>query len=126
MHGQSKILLVDDDETFLISLSEGLNEPEAGLKVLTAGNGRQALEVLGSRPEIDLLVTDLRMPEMNGFDLLASLKKDFPATRAIALTALLTPEVEERLKAIGDYVCIEKSAGFGELRRVIMCELRRP
>ena len=119
------ILLVDDDEMLLSSLLEGLHDPAGRVKVHTAGNGRQALEVLGGHSGIELLVTDLRMPEMDGFDLLAEVKRDFPAIRAIAMTAFITPEAEDRLKTIGDYLCIEKSAGIIELRRVIMFELFR-
>lgn len=117
-------MLVDDDEAFLNSLSEGLDDPSGGMKVYAAGNGRQALEVLRSRQDIELLVTDLRMPEMDGFELLASVKKDFPATRAIATTACVTPEVEEQLEALG-VRWIEKGAGLVELRRTIMRELGR-
>jgi len=121
---RKNILLVDDEEIFLLSLSEGLSGSDAEMEILTAENGRRALEIFRSGFKIDLLVTDLEMPEMNGFELLASVKKDFPATPAIVLTGLITPKIEERLKAIGDYVCIEKPIGFSELRRRIKGELR--
>ncbi len=64
-------------------------------EIITAENGRKALEIFRSGVSIDLLVTDLKMPEMNGFELLVNVKKDFPATRAIALTGLITPEIKE-------------------------------
>lgn len=119
------ILLVDDDEIFLFSLSEGLRDPAGKLKVHTAGNGRQALEVLGSRAGIELLVTDLKMPEMDGFALLTSVRRDFPSIRAMAMTSFITPEAEEHLKTMG-VLCIEKAAGLTEMRSVIMFELLRP
>ncbi|MDA8088460.1 MAG: response regulator [Nitrospiraceae bacterium] len=121
--GIKNILLVDDEKSFLLSLAEGLKDSGVGLGILTAENGRQALEAFRAGSRIDLLVTDLKMPEMNGFELLASVEKDFPGTRVIVLTAFVTPEIDEQLKAIRDYVCIEKPVEFDELRRRIMYEL---
>ncbi|MDA8171742.1 MAG: response regulator [Nitrospiraceae bacterium] len=93
-------------------------------EILTAENGRKALEIFRSGVAIDLLVTDLKMPEMNGFELLAAVKKEFPKTRAIALTGFITPEIKEQLKTIGDYVCIEKTVGIRKLRQIVIGELR--
>ena len=118
------ILLVDDEEAFLQSVSEGVKDSDDEFEILTAENGRMALEVFRNGPTIDLLVTDLNMPEMSGFELLAFINKNFPATRAILLTGVITSEIEEHLKAIGDYVCIDKTVGFRELRRRIRDELR--
>ena len=117
------ILMVDDEKAILQSLSEGLALDEE-FDVLTAENGKRALELFRTGLRIGLLITDLDMPEMNGFELLAHVRKNFPATPAIVLTGLITPKIKERLKAIGDYVCIEKPVGFRELRRKIIDELR--
>ena len=121
---RKNILLVDDEELFLKSLSEGLQVPDGEFKIFTAENGRKALEVFKSGVSIDLLVTDLKMPEMDGIELLASLKHDFPATRAIVLTSLITPKIEEQLKIIGDYVLLDKSISLGSFRQRIISELR--
>ncbi len=120
------ILLVDDEKSFLLSLSEGLRDSGAEYGILTAENGRVAFEAFWAGPRIDLLVTDLKMPEMNGLELLTRVKKDFPRTRVIVLTAFITPEIERDLKAIGDFACIEKPAEFEDLRQRIMDELRLP
>ncbi|MDA8387291.1 MAG: response regulator, partial [Nitrospiraceae bacterium] len=89
-----------------------------------AENGKKALEIFGGGHKIDLLVTDIEMPVMNGYELLAYVKKDFPATPVIVLTGFMTPKIKEHLRAIGDYVCIEKPIGPGRLRQKIMDELR--
>ena len=120
---RKNILLVDDEETFLLSLSEGLKRDDAEFDVSTAGNGRKALEAFRSGRRIDLLITDLKMPEMNGFELLAIIRRDYPGTKAILLTGFITEEIEKRLKAIGNYACIEKPVGLDEIRRRIMGEL---
>ena len=115
--------MVDDKKEVLEPLALGL-QTSGEFEVLTAENGSQALEILRSRRDIDLLITDLEMPVMDGFELLARLKKDHPATPAIVLTSCITGKTNERLKAIGDYVCIQKPVGFGELRERIIHELR--
>ena len=117
------ILLVDDKRDVLQPLAEGLRA-SGEFEVLTAENGRKALEIFRGGHKIDLLVTDIEMPEMNGFDLLDHIKKDFPETPAIVLTGFITPKIKEHLRAIGDYTCIEKPVSFWELRRKIIDELR--
>ena len=118
------ILLVDDKEYLLQSMAEGLEAVDGDFEIHTAGNGRKALEILKAGHKIDLLVTDLEMPVMDGFELLAHIKKNYPGIPAIVLTGHMTPKIKERLKTIGDYACTEKPIGFNELRRVIIDELR--
>ncbi|MDA8325668.1 MAG: response regulator [Nitrospiraceae bacterium] len=118
------ILLVDDEKAILQSLSEGLESFDGEFDVLTAGNGREALEIFRSGRRIDLLVTDLKMPEMDGFELLAHVKKNFPTIPVIVLTGLITPEIKEQLKAIGDCACFEKTMGIGKLWQKIIEKLR--
>lgn len=83
-----------------------------------------ALEIFRSGHRIDLLVTDLEMPVMDGFELLARVKRDYPDTPAIVLTGAVTHKAKEQLNAIGDYVCIQKPVSFWELRRRIIDEFR--
>jgi len=60
----------------------------AGYKVLTASSGEQALELLGqSREPIDLLITDMVMPRMNGRELIERVRVLSPTTRVICSTA---------------------------------------
>ena len=51
--------------------------------------------------EVDLVVTDLRMPKMDGFELLAHMSGQYPNIPVIVMTAYDTPEIEERLKDMG-------------------------
>src|SRR4051812_37929109 len=76
-----KILLVDDDEALRLGLEEMLRR--AGHRVTGAGNGRQGLERLG---EADLLVTDLRMPDMDGLALLRAARGLRPGLEVIVMT----------------------------------------
>ncbi len=69
------VLFVDDEEKILTSLKRGLlDEP---YKTLFANSGKEALEIL-QRSEVHVIVTDMRMPEMGGLELLKIVKKDYP------------------------------------------------
>ena len=89
---QPNILVVDDDP----HIRELLNQEftEAGFRVRMAANGREALtEVRGERP--DLVVLDVMMPEINGFDVAAVLKND-PETQDIPIIILSIVQDRDR------------------------------
>ena len=93
------VLVVDDEPSVLFALSEGLADRRRGLKIVTAANGREALSLLESAP-VDLVLTDLRMPEMDGFELLAHLRRSFPGLPIIIMTALGSAETDGRLGSV--------------------------
>ncbi|MEN8154734.1 MAG: response regulator [Acidobacteriota bacterium] len=109
-----KILLVDDDRNFLLSLSEGLNSYDSQYKILIAGNGREAVDKLNSE-EISIVITDLRMPVMDGFELLAFINKNFQNLSVIVMTAFGTSEIEKNLKKYNNCQYIEKPIDFKDL-----------
>ncbi|MDO8426505.1 MAG: response regulator [Deltaproteobacteria bacterium] len=69
---EKKILVVDDCETTRKLLSYIIRDK--GYKIIGASNGIEALEVMAANP-VDLVVTDLNMPQMNGFELCRSLRE---------------------------------------------------
>lgn len=80
-----KKILAVDDEKHIVRLVE-INLQKAGYEVVTAGNGREALEAVATaRP--DLIVMDVMMPEMDGFAALQKLKEN-PATSSIPVIML--------------------------------------
>ena len=84
----SKTVLIAEDETVLReSLAELL--AEEGYETLQACNGREAYQLVLSRP-VDLVLTDVRMPEMDGVELLKRLQQLAPETPVIILTAFGT------------------------------------
>ncbi|OGR07867.1 MAG: hypothetical protein A2511_11550 [Deltaproteobacteria bacterium RIFOXYD12_FULL_50_9] len=109
-----QVLIVDDDEGFLLSLKDMLAGGRQNFGILTAGNGLEALKVLGSTT-VNLVVTDLKMPEMDGFDLLANISTSHPDLPVIVMTAYGTPEMENRLKDMGAFQYIEKPIDFNIL-----------
>lgn len=101
------VLIVDDEKLFLASLSEGMKEFADDFTIVTATNGRKALDELRER-EIHLVVTDLKMPVMDGFQLLLQMMSEFPDIPIIVMTAFCTPEIERRVRDLDAFDLLEK------------------
>lgn len=108
------LLLVDDEKSFLLSLEDMLKDSAEDYKVNTANNGKEAVNILENQ-NIDLVVTDLKMPEMDGFDLIAYISGSKPDMPVIAMTAFGTPDMENRLMEMGAFQYIEKPIDFPTL-----------
>ena len=117
-----KVLIVDDEKSFLLSLKDGLKQQGDKFQVLTAENGREAISVLRALP-IDLLVTDLKMPQMDGFELLAWVSRNQAPLPVIVMTAFGTPEIEARLAKIGTLQYLEKPIDLQMLQEGIFSGL---
>lgn len=83
------ILIVEDEEMLRESLAELL--AEEGYQISQASNGKEAYELVLVQP-VDLVLTDVRMPEMDGITLLGHLQQLMPETPVIVLTAYGTVE----------------------------------
>ena len=101
-----KILLVDDDVRNVFALSSVLEM--AGLEVLFAENGLESLEVLTNNPDIDLVLMDIMMPEMDGYEAITKIRSNpvYKQLPVIALTAKAMKEDREKCLQIGasDYI----------------------
>ena len=84
---QSTVLLVEDDEMLRRMLARAL--AETGVQVLLAGNGEEALSQVRERPSIDLAVTDISMPVMNGFEFAQALRTLDPSIPILFMTGAL-------------------------------------
>lgn len=80
------ILLVDDDSIFLSSLAEMLRLTDRNFAVFTAENGEQAVAIMDTMP-IDLLITDLRMPVMDGLELTLRTAENHPEIPVVVMSA---------------------------------------
>lgn len=120
MHGGRghNILLVDDEEMFLSSLFDGLRRRFPDFTFRTANNGEMALAQLGRQPA-DLVITDLKMPKMDGFQLIAAMHSQYPAIPLLIMTAHSTELSEGRAMASGALHCIDKPVDLAELARRI-------
>jgi len=113
------ILVVDDEETILITLVEWFASAHAGsnFKILTALNGVDAVKALASS-KIDLLITDLNMPKMDGFELLTHMNNDYKSTPIIVMSAFATPEIKDKVKSMGAAIFIPKPFSFDDLEEI--------
>jgi CheY-like chemotaxis protein/predicted regulator of Ras-like GTPase activity (Roadblock/LC7/MglB family) len=118
MPGMKTILVVDDEPSVLFALSESLTDKRRGVRVATAANGVEAVAVLESEP-VDLVLTDLRMPDMDGFELLTFLRRNHAALPVILMTALGSADTSARLATAGSFECLPKPFNLPDLKRKI-------
>lgn len=111
-------VLVVDDETDLVLGLQRILAMEFNCRVLTAENGRQALEIIAENA-VDAVLADILMPEMDGLSLLASIKDRDPAITVIIMTAYGT--IEKAVEAIkkGAYDLIQKPLDEAQLFHLI-------
>lgn len=117
-----RILVADDDHHVATVIRDILLHE--GYEVEIARSGRQALEFLKSGKDLDLMITDMRMPEMDGLELLRQVRKTDRDLPVIVLTGYAT--VEDGLEAIGRGIIQNLSKPFDvkELTRAVHAVLK--
>ncbi|SHI73348.1 Response regulator receiver domain-containing protein [Malonomonas rubra DSM 5091] len=111
-----RVLVVDDEENARIGLKKLL--AIEGFQVDAVANGFEALEYLKNAP-IDLVITDINMPEMNGLVFLRELNRSYPSVNVIMVTAY--GGVESYLEAmnLGAFEYLNKPVKIEELKAVM-------
>jgi CheY-like chemotaxis protein len=79
-----KILLVDDE--VLVRSGTAMMLDELGHEVVEASSGKQAMEILSDHPHFDMVITDYRMPDMDGMELISEARKQIPALKIVLMT----------------------------------------
>lgn len=116
------ILVVDDEEDLTWSISRGLLRKQENFIVQCVNSGKDALKVL-KQNKVDLLVTDLRMPDLNGFGLIDIVNKNYPDVKVIVMTAYGSNDIFHQLQSNGIKGYIEKPFEINELRQMIRTQL---
>lgn len=93
------ILIAEDEETNFILLQGVLSKTKATL--LRAENGNQAIAMHKENPQVDLILMDIRMPELNGYEATRIILQESPKTIIIAQTAYAMPEDKDQYLSIG-------------------------
>lgn len=119
LEGQKKILVVDDEENARLGLSRLL--AREGYHVDSVANGNEALDYLRSH-EVNLIVTDINMPEMNGITFLKELNKTQPLPNIIMITAYGGVDTYIEAMNLGAFEYINKPINIEELKS-IMCKI---
>ena len=115
-----RILAVDDDIGVLMSVKEGLNSLASGYEVILANNGKECFEILKTGSKPDLIILDLMMPGMDGWEVQRKLQgeiiwKDIPIM-------FLTAKTDNYSKRMGNIVgkeFIEKPFEITDLKKRI-------
>ena len=119
-----KVLIVDDEETLTWSMARSLSKDRDKYEVMVANDGREALGLL-KKNKIDLVITDIRMPDINGLDLLLRIKKEYPQTKAIIMTAYGSSDIRREANRRGFLYYLEKPFEISEIRKIIIDLLYR-
>jgi len=117
------VLLVDDDP-LIRDLARHVAPRSVGVSMLTASEGREALEILAREP-IDVLITDLKMPGMDGFELLTRVQKEYPQVPVIVLSGMSVEEIRPRLGEDHGLRLLSKPVRLETLREEIAVTLQR-
>lgn len=112
------ILVVDDEEMILRITSEAFEAESTDVRVLTAHNGNEAVQILG-REKVDLVLTDLKMPVMDGYELLSFMSKNYRDIPSIVMTAFGSQQIARRLKQKGVMSYVEKPFEIEELKEKV-------
>ncbi len=112
MPEQIPILIADDDNDLRTSLNEELQKE--GYQITTASNGKEALALL-QKSKFDVAILDIKMPKVDGFEVLKSVKKEHPQTKVIMLTAYADLKNANMCKSLGADDVVEKPFEYGDL-----------
>ncbi len=122
MTSQPSILVVDDELLIRDLLYDFFSSQ--GWSIAVAENGVKALEVMKNRP-VDVVLTDIKMPEMDGLELTTELKKSHPETPVVLMTGF--PSVDTAVSALRsrvvDYVI--KPFNINQLFKLVEATVKR-
>jgi DNA-binding NtrC family response regulator len=116
MNAHKTVMFVDDEEGVRLSWNRYLSQ--AGFDVTTAEDGAKAITKLKSQP-VDVVVSDLKMPGVDGVQLLQWIHEERPETRFILLTGFGNEEVERRVRDLGAFDYLNKPISPDTLAAVV-------
>ena len=120
-----KVLVVDDDVRNIFALSSVLER--RGMTVLSAGTGREAIETIGSTPDLAIVLMDIMMPEMDGYETMQVIRQNSALRRLpiIALTAKAMKGDRERCLEAGASEYLAKPVNTDQLLSALRVWLHR-
>jgi len=121
---RSKVLIVDDEDNIVLALHRVLYQDNHRYDVLLARTAEIAQQILLDIP-IDVLVTDVHLPEKSGMDLLCWAAVETPTTRVIVMTAFDVTGIKDRAHAFGCLRLMRKPFDVHEMRATILRALDR-
>jgi two-component system, response regulator, stage 0 sporulation protein F len=115
---KKQILIVDDEESVLLVLKNSLIKLGDAYQVSTASTAFSALEQIQSR-SFDLVVTDYKMPDMDGLQLMEAIRMIQPQARLIMMTAYGTEKLEQQVSQLEAYRYLTKPLEISAFRQIV-------
>jgi CheY-like chemotaxis protein len=115
---QKRVLVVDDEERVLFVMRGALARLGDGYQVVTASSGREALDKAKQTP-FDVILTDLRMPGMDGIELTEAIRALDSGVIVIWLTAYGCHNVRTEAAQLSIYCCLDKPIKIGQIRQIV-------
>ena len=119
----NNVLVVDHDQVMLHSLTSLLQSQGGFLNIVAASDGNQALDIMRKMP-VRLVITAIRVPEVDGFELVARLARDYPATTVIVMLSDNKPLLRARIKQFPSAVYLDHQQDLGMLTKRVFTELQ--
>lgn len=113
-----RILVVDDQLLYAEALTVLLHEQERIQVVGIAADGREAVEQ-AARLRPDVVLMDIEMPRLDGISATKRIRRRFPHTKVVVMTALTEPKYHEQALGAGAETCIQKFGHAGDLLEAI-------
>ncbi len=120
MAARQKILILDDEQELLEIYQEILARLPSQPEIRTANTGQEAISLLENDP-MALLLVDLNMPQMDGFQVLAIVRRRFPTLRTVVMTAATDEDLRARAYRVGVDLYIEKPKTGREIIFFVDC-----
>src|SRR2546423_7919645 len=120
MEVRHKILLLDDDPALLEMYEEVLKQLPSRPDVHTASSGARGMALLEAQP-FRLLICDLRMPKMDGLQVLSIVRRKYPQMRTVALTSVIEEQFRSRAYALGVDLFWHKPTSEQEIKMFLEC-----
>src|SRR6476620_3980409 len=120
MDTRHKILLLDDDPALIDLYREILSQFPSHPEILSAASGSRALAMLEAEP-FRLLICDLKMPKMDGLQVLSIVRRKYPQLRTVALTSVPDEQFRSRAYALGVDLFWHKPSTEREIKMFLEC-----
>lgn len=124
MGHSTRVLVVDDEPGVRMTVAANLDL--AGLDVVTASTGREAIAAASTQGPFDLVLTDLRMPQMSGAELIRRLRQVQPGIPMILMTAYAREDLVSELYGAGLFTVLSKPFDVDDVVNIVVRATKRP
>lgn len=113
-----RLLIAEDEDTLSYFLRQSLEDSTPPFRVEVAGAGGEALRRVAGG-QFDLIIVDLRLPDMDGLSLIKAVRQFDPFMKVIVMTAYGSPETEKEVRKLGIHGYVTKPFVVEDMKRMI-------